>query len=230
MISGYQGALQDKNETAAPGSKSIKIAVTGTAASGKSLVSDRFRQLGLKMISLDTLARKAVEPDSAAYPKIVDRFGKGVLESDGRIDRKRLRQQIIADPNAKRDLEALVHPEIKKRMLLELEKSDATQAPFVVIEVPLLFEVGLENEFDVVILVMADRNTQINRLVHRDGISPENAESLLDIQMPDEQKVKRADYVLTNSGTMEEIREAVDRTFEKLVQKYGKKPKSLDNP
>ncbi len=115
-------------------------------------------------------------------------------------------------------------------MLLELEKSDPTQAPFVVVEVPLLFEVGLENEFDVVILVMADRKTQLNRLVHRDGISLENAEALLNIQMPDEQKLKRSDYVLTNSGRMEEIREAVNRTFEKLVQKYGKKPKSLDNP
>ena len=142
-ISGYRGALQDKNKTTTPGSKSIKIAVTGTAASGKSLVSDRFRQLGLKVISLDTLARKAVEPDQAAYSKIIERFGKGVLKSDGRIDRKQLRKRIISDQKAKCDLEALVHPEIKKMMLSELKKSDPIQAPFIVIEVPLLFEVGL---------------------------------------------------------------------------------------
>jgi dephospho-CoA kinase len=222
--------LQDKNETAVPESKSIKIAVTGTAASGKSLVSDRFRQLGLKVISLDTLARKAIEPDQAAYFKIIERFGKGVLKSDGRIDRKQLRKRIIADQKAKCDLEALVHPEIKKMMLSEFKKSDPVQAPFIVIEVPLLFEVGLEDEFDVVILVMADRKTQINRLIHRDGVSLVNARSLLDIQMPDEQKVKRSDYVLINNGAREEIRQAVDRTFQKLVQKYGKKSKSLDNP
>lgn len=222
--------MQDKNITARCGNRSVTIAVTGTAASGKSLVSDRFRELGLQTIDLDRLAREAVAPDSPVYSKIVDRFGSNIVERDGRIDRKQLRRQIIADPQARQDLEALVHPEIRKRMEQKLERLDPEQNPFVVVEVPLLFETGLENEFDVIVLVVSKRNAQINRLVQRDDISEKTAESLLDIQIPDEQKVDRSDYVLFNNGAREAVQHAVDKTYENLIQKYGKKPKSLDNP
>lgn len=222
--------MQDKKATPSTPGQPVAIAVTGTAASGKSLVSDRFRQLGLKTIDLDRLAREVVEPGSPAFRKIVDRFGRRMLKKDGRIDRRQLRRRIITDHKAKQDLEAMVHPEIRKRMQQKLKGLNPVRTPFVVVEVPLLFETGLQSEFDVVVLVTANRETQINRLVYRDGMPIESAESLLDIQMPDEQKVERSDYVLINTGTMEEVIDAVDRTYEQLVQKYGKKPKSLDNP
>lgn len=222
--------MQDKKATPSTPGQPVAIAVTGTAASGKSLVSDRFRQLGLKTIDLDRLAREVVEPGSPAFRKIVDRFGRRMLKKDGRIDRRQLRRRIITDHGAKQDLEAMVHPEIRKRMQQKLKGLNPVRTPFVVVEVPLLFETGLQSEFDVVVLVTANRETQINRLVYRDGMPIESAESLLDIQMPDEQKVERSDYVLINTGTMEEVIDAVDRTYEQLVQKYGKKPKSLDNP
>ncbi len=208
----------------------VTIAVTGTAASGKSLVSERFKQLGFKTIDLDRLAREVVEPGNPAYRRIVDRFGHGVLKADGRIDRRQLRRRIIADRKARTDLEAIIHPEIKQRMHQKLKALDSVQTPYVVVEVPLLFETGFQKEFDVVVLVTANRETQIKRLVRRDGMPIEAAKSLLDLQMPDEEKVGHSDYVLANNGAPGDIRDAVDQTSAQLVQKYGKKPKSLDNP
>lgn len=207
-------------------SPSLKVAVTGGACSGKTSVCNRLKELGAKVISSDVLAREAVSPGSPAYKNIVNYFGKRVLENDGALNRRMLRRIIISDEVARRYLERFVHSEIIHIMELQIAKAENAGSPVVVVEVPLLFELGMEDLFDVVVVVSADYELEVKRLMDRDGVSRDDAKALLNIQMSDKEKVKRAEFVIKNDGSIEHLIRSVDSVYEKFFQKYAKRIKS----
>ena len=206
--------------------KVVKIAVTGSAGSGKTSVCDRFRELGLKVISSDSLAREAVAPGTAAYEMIVDAFGKQILRKDGTLNRQMLRRMMITDDNTRKILGQCIHPEINRLMHLKMAEAEKESIPVVVIEVPLLFESGMENRFDAIIVVFSDRELQIKRLVKRDTVSRREAKALLSVQIPDEDKIEQSDFVIKNNDSSVEMIKSVDHIYEKIYQKYLKRIKT----
>jgi dephospho-CoA kinase len=199
--------------------KTLKIAVTGGAASGKSTVCRCLREKGLTVISLDDVSRELMKPGMPVFQSIVHRFGKGVVLSDGTLDRQVLREMITRDPGAKKDLESMVQPEILSTMVRWMAECEERKEPFVVVEVPLLFECNLESMFDVSILVTVDRDVQIRRLMARDGVSEDDAGRLLNIQMDQAEKMKRADIVIPNNHTSKDLCRNIERLREKRFQK-----------
>lgn len=203
--------------------ETLKIAVTGGAGSGKTSVCNRLKELGLNVISSDALAREAVAPGTQAFNNIVHYFGQEVLKQDGTLNRPKLRQIMTKDAAARSALESFVHPEITKLLQFKIIQAQKDGRPSVLIEVPLLFELGIQDRFDVVVLICAKREGRIRRIMERDSVSRKEAEDLLDVQMPDEEKVEKANFIITNDGTIEQLIRSVDLFYKKVYQKYSKK-------
>ena len=193
------------------------IGLTGGIASGKSTVSAILRRLGAKIIDADALARQIVEPHQPAWNEIVNTFGKEILQSDGSLDRKRLRKLVFDEPHARKQLEDITHPRIRRLAQEKIAESAATGAPLVVYEAPLFFETGIHVWLRPVILVASNTATQKRRLQERDNLTDEEIEQHLKAQMSLEEKRKLADYVVENNGTVEELERAVERTVQKVL-------------
>ena len=197
----------------------LKVAVTGGAGAGKTVVCDCFGRLGAHVISLDELAREAVKRDSPILEAIADHFGKGILRTNGSLDRRKLRGIITRDARARKVLESLTHPEIfrlfeEKVAAIQSRHEDAV----VVVEVPLLIELGIQDQFDVVVLVEASSDLQKSRLMARDGSSSAEAQALLGIQMVAEKKRPYADYIVKNLGPLDEMEVAVKKIYRKIAK------------
>lgn len=203
----------------------VKIAVTGGVASGKSTVCNYFRKNGIKVVSLDEIARRVVLPGEKAYNGIIEHFGEDVVLEGGNLDRPLLRKKITADPSYKALLESIVQPEILAAMEVEISAGEKGGGRFAVIEIPLLFEKGLEESFDTNILVCTDHERQIRRLMERDNVSRDGAVSLISIQMPQEEKRKKADYIIENDGGLEPVYEKTRAVFKKIAEKFDNIPK-----
>lgn len=198
----------------------VRIAVTGGVASGKSTVCNYFREKDIVVISLDEIAHRVVLPGEKAYQEIVRFFGSGAVLEDGMLDRPFLRDKMTADPGAKSFLESTVQPEILNTMNREMMSCEADGDRFVVVEVPLLFETGLEAAFDVSLLVCVSGAAQLERLMQRDGVTKEGAEALIRIQMSQEEKRQKADYVVENTGDIDSVYKYTDAVFKKIVEKF----------
>lgn len=196
----------------------MRIAVTGSAGSGKTSVCDRLSERGLSIINADQVAREVVLPGSACLKKIGARFGESVIHPNGGLNRSELRNRIISDDKERQALEAIIHPEILSTMDEKIEAAGKAGEEIVIAEVPLLFEIGMAEHFDMVVLVTADRQSKVNRLMARDQVSQANAESLLNIQLSDEEKRNQSDIVLENCGTREELIKKVDQLHELFYQ------------
>lgn len=198
------------------------IAVTGGAGSGKSLVCKRFRDLGAAVIDCDELAREAVAPGSSAYRQIVAYFGKSVVCADGALNRRQLRRKIVSDHDARSVLNGIIHPEIIRLMQARMARAEAAGKEIIVVEVPLLFELGLEDRFDAVIVVSVSSEVQLQRLAARDNISLDQARALAATQMPDAQKRRKAMFLIENNGSIEDLTRTVDELYKKFCQKKTK--------
>jgi len=187
-----------------------RIGLTGGIATGKSLVAAVLREAGLRVIDADRLAREAVVRGSPAFDAIIRRFGESVRGADGEIDRPRLARIVFSDPAARTALNAIVHPRVAERMdaLLRDVQAEAPGEP-VVLEVPLLYETGLEAGLDAVIVVDLPEDLQLARLMARDRLSRAEALARMAAQMPLGEKRRRATAVIDNSGTPESTRGAV---------------------
>ncbi len=199
----------------------LLAALTGSIGSGKSAAADIFASLGAKIIDADVLAREVVAPGEPALTDIVKTFGSDILGSDGTLNRKTLGQIVFADPAARSKLEQIVHPRIRE--LFEKKKSEfektALPNPVLLYVIPLLFESkNSYPEFEKIIVVSAPREECIRRILKRDDCSRELAERKLDSQIPIEEKVKRADYVIYNHGTLAELRGSVSSIYEQLLK------------
>ncbi len=190
------------------------IAITGGIASGKTLVFNQFMNLGAYGINFDVLSREVVIPCSKAWWKIVNHFGKDILKTDLEIDRKKLRDIVFNDSEKRKILEDIIHPEVRKQCQDRLAAiSKIAPNALVVIDIPLLIEIGMQNEFDTVIVVYLSEETQIRRVMAREGVAEAEAKKLIGLQMPLGEKLKFADIVINNGGTIVETEVQVRDVF-----------------
>lgn len=196
----------------------LKVGLTGGIASGKSTVSRIFASFGAKVLDADEVAREVLLPGQPAWTKLRRAFGQEFFHSDGTVKRKQLRKLVFADPEKRSQLNAIVHPEVMKEINRRSEiLSSSVQTGVLLVDVPLLLEVGVANRFDKVVVVYVRKSVQINRLQQRDGISEEEAKQALKAQMALSKKVEQADYVIDNSGTLEETQAQVQRVWQELL-------------
>lgn len=181
------------------------LGLTGHIASGKSTVARAFARLGAVIIDADQLAREVVQPGSRVLAAIVRRFGEEVLMSDGVLDRSALGSVVFSDPTALSDLNHLTHPAIRDLACRRLIEAQQLNAPLIVYDAALLYEVGADQLVDKVLLVMVDKNVQLHRLMARNGLNREEALQRISAQSGLVEKMKKADYVIDNSGSEEEL-------------------------
>jgi len=182
------------------------VVLTGGIASGKTAVSDAFARLGAPVIDTDVLARELVEPGSPALQAIARQFGQHLLLPDGALDRRALRERIFSDDAARRQLEGILHPRIAAEARRRI---DGIDAPYAILVVPLLVESGLFGDADEVVVVDVPEETQIERLMARDGSSREQAEAALAAQASRSERLARADHVIDNTGSLKQLQARV---------------------
>lgn len=195
------------------------VGITGGVASGKSLVLRMFMNLGAYAIDCDVLSREVVIPCSKAWWEIVHLFGEDIVKRDLEIDREKLREIVFSDSKQRKALEKIIHPEVKRKCVERIEainKIASEPNALVVIDVPLLIETGTQDDFDTVIVVYVSEETQIRRVIARDGITKAEAKKMIALQMPLKAKLKFADIVITNEGTRAETEKQVRTVFERL--------------
>jgi dephospho-CoA kinase len=197
----------------------LKVGLTGNVAAGKSSIARVWRSLGGTVVDADELARRAVEPGTGAYREIVEVWGSEVVDASGELDRAALRRIVFADPAARARLEELVHPAVDALREEEYRRAEERGKPLVVADIPLLFEVGLANEFDVLVLVDAPAQVRLVRMVKDRGLDPEEARRMIASQMPSELKRARADMVIENTGSMAELEARAREVWEELVRR-----------
>lgn len=197
-----------------------KIGVTGSAGSGKSIVCRRFAELGVPVISSDEIARQVVEPEMPAYKEILDLFGHTAVLENGSINRAMLRTLISRNPGMRKNLEAIVQPAILKELFLQINEVQQNGGKIVAVEVPLLFELGLEDRFDLLITVAADEDVIKKRVAARDGVSESEAGRLLGLQMPQQEKIQKSDIILWNKSSVEELFMHIDKLYFKIKNSF----------
>jgi dephospho-CoA kinase len=200
----------------------LRIGLTGGIASGKSTVTQRFTELGVPVIDADVVSRAVVEPGTPGLAQVVERFGPKVLDTHGRLDRKALRAEIFDDSASRQALDAILHPLIRAEMEKQVA---AASAPYVVMAIPLLVEGGdPHRRVDRVLVVDADEALQLQRVQARDGSSQDQARAILAAQASREARLAAADDVISNTGTVAELRQAVDRLHEQYLQHSHSSP------
>jgi dephospho-CoA kinase len=198
----------------------VRVGLTGGVASGKSTVSSMLRELGAVVIDADRLAREVVAPGTEGLAEIVAAFGGGVLTPEGELDRPAMGAIVFDDEEARRRLEAIIHPRVRRRGA-ELEAA-AGPDTVVVHDIPLLAETGQADAFDAVVVVDVPVETQVRRMVELRGMSREEAEARIAAQASREDRLAVATHVIDNTGTLEDLRERVGEVFESLVSPAGR--------
>ena len=194
----------------------LQVALTGGIATGKSYCLAKFAALAVPVIDADRLARLAVAPGTPGLTAIVERFGPAVVREDGSLDRPALAEIVFSDRAARADLEAIVHPDVYRRIREWFARLPASTR-LAIADIPLLFETGHEHDFDAVIVSACSPEQQRRRLVERDGMSEADARARLDAQWPIQEKVRRADYVIRTDGTFAETDSEIARVHRALL-------------
>jgi dephospho-CoA kinase len=199
----------------------LRVGLTGGIASGKSAVSRQLAALGCRLVDADVLAREVVAPGEPAWRTIVEEFGRDVVGPDGQLDRKRLGALVFADPARRKVLEAITHPAImaRRQVIFDAWAAEGFDG-LVVLDIPLLVEVGAAAHMDRVVLVYADREVQMERLMRRDGFDRAEAERRVASQMPLVEKVRHAHFVVDNSGAPEETAAQVRAVHAALLAEH----------
>jgi len=195
-----------------------KIALTGGIATGKTTVAKRFREIGAIILDADEYARRVVTPGTESWSVLRGALGASFFEPDGTLKRRELRERIAADPECREMLNSLLHPYILSAMWDEW-RTQRTLFPDtpVVCDIPLLFEGGFDKDFDIIILVYAPPDTQVQRLMQRDGLSLEEARRNLSMQYPIETKKANSHYIIDNSGDLEFTLRQTDEVWRRLT-------------
>ena len=200
----------------------IIAGLTGGIASGKSTVSRILSDAGAHVIDADQIAKEEVEKGTPAYRDIVSFFGRGILQTDGAIDRKRLADIIFNDPEKKARLNAIVHPHVHRRTQQKIaDISRRTSDAVVILDIPLLLEAGMDRNLDELIVVYAPESIQLERLMQRDAIDAAAAMARIRSQMPIDEKRRRATIVIDNSGSLDDCRRQALEVFERLNSGAG---------
>lgn len=194
----------------------LLVGLTGGIGSGKSTAARMFRELGAVVFDADVLAREAVAPGTEGHRAVVERFGADVLAPGGELDREALAAVVFADPAARRDLEAIVHPEVR-RLFAEGSEAYRDSDRVVVLSAPLLVETGMHSAFDVLVVMAVPEPVQVERLMRDRGMSEEEIQARMQAQAPLEDKAAVADILLDNEGSPEDLERQVDRIWGDLV-------------
>ncbi len=200
------------------------LGVTGGIASGKSFVAEVFGRLGAVVISADELAREVVQPGAELLERLVEHFGPEILSEDGTLDRDALGKKIFTDEEQRRTLNALIHPAIASLAERRLAEARRAGYPLIVYEAPLLFEAGAQSRVDAVLVVKVDPQVQLERLMARDGIDESSARRKIAAQMPQAEKLARADFVIDNSADRDDTRQQAEQLFERLTSRNKNAP------
>ena len=189
-------------------SKSIKIGLTGGVASGKTTVSNFFKQFGIEVIDADVISHQVTKPDGTAFQEIISSFGSSVLDENGLIDRKKMRKIIFDDVSKKEMLERIIHPKVREEMFNLASQSNDH---YLIVSVPLLVETGMNEMMDRTLVVDCSEETQIERLMHRDKITLGEAKSILRNQTNRSTRLKAADDLIVNEKnvTLDELEKEV---------------------
>lgn len=199
----------------------IRIGLTGTLGAGKSTVAELFERWGAWRIDADELAREAVEPGSPALEAIREEWGDAVLDEDGGLDREEMRTRVFGDAEARRRLEEIVHPEVRRLRDERMAAAREDGADVVVSEIPLLLEKGMEDQFDVVVTVDAPRSVRRRRVAEERGVDAGTFAAIEAAQWPAARKREAADYVIENGGSLAELEEAARRVWERIAGEGG---------
>ncbi|HET6955674.1 MAG TPA: dephospho-CoA kinase [Vicinamibacterales bacterium] len=194
----------------------LKVGLTGGIATGKSYVLGQFRQRGVPCLDADQLAHGVTSAGTEATAAIAARFGPEILAADGSVNRKKLGPVVFADPSARRELEAIVHPAVHRAIAAGIRGFELLGDPLVIVDVPLLYETGAEKGFDRVIVTACATDRQLARLVDR-GLTVDAARQRIGAQWPTEKKAARADFVIATDGTFEETNAQIDRIHRALI-------------
>jgi dephospho-CoA kinase len=194
----------------------LLVGLTGGIGSGKSTVADLLAERGAVVIDADDLARRAVAPGTAGFDRVVETFGRDILGPDGAIDRATLANIVFADPSRLRELEAIIHPEVARLLVESLEPYRDTD-DVIVYAVPLLAERGMAQGFDVVVVVVADVDRRIERLMRDRGMTAEEVRARVAAQLTDEERARVADVLLDNDGEPERLIPQVNRLWTDLT-------------
>jgi dephospho-CoA kinase len=214
--------------TAQPASRAYRVALTGGIASGKTTVANLFAAHGVPLVDTDLIAREVVEPGQPALAAVVATFGADVLDQEGRLDRRRLREIIFGDAAARGRLEAILHPAIRAEM--ERQSAAAADAgPYQLLVIPLLAEGGRRNHVDRVLVIDTPESVQVARLMARDAVTREQAEASLRAQAARTARLGIADDVVTNTGRIEDLRDQVDALHLQYVN-FAREKRSLVPP
>jgi dephospho-CoA kinase len=195
----------------------LQVALTGGIATGKSYCLGRFAALGMPTIDADRLAREAVAPGSPGLAAVAQRFGAHIVREDGTLDRAALARIAFSDRTARADLEAIVHPDVYRR-IREWFAQLPHGTPVAMADIPLLFETGHEHDFDAVVVAACTPEEQLRRLVARDGLSETDARARLEAQSPIDEKVRRAQFVIRTDIGFPQTDEEIERIYRKLAR------------
>ena len=193
----------------------LLVGLTGGIGSGKSTVARMLEERGAVVFDADLLAREAVEPGTQGHTAVIERFGADVLAPGGELDREALASIVFADPSARRDLEQIVHPEVR-RLFAEGSEAYHDTDRIVVFSAPLLVESGMHTAFEILVVVSATVATQIQRLMRQRGMSEPSIRARIDAQAPLEDKAAVADFLVDNEGTLAELQSQVERLWHDL--------------
>ncbi|MGY6563478.1 MAG: dephospho-CoA kinase [Halomonadaceae bacterium] len=195
------------------------VGVTGGIASGKSTVAQAFAALGVPWVDADDVAREVVEPGEPALAEIAERYGERVLQADGSLNRRALREIVFADESERRWLESVTHPRIRQRIVAHLERLQAEGAPYVLLVSPLLFESGQSEMADRCLVIDVPESLQIARTASRDDVDDAQARAIVAAQMQRRERLARADDVIDNTGSEADLAAQVaelDRRYREM--------------
>lgn len=186
------------------------LGLTGGIASGKSTVSQHFKNLGYPVIDADVIAREVMEPGEPGYTKVVNFFGPESINPDQSLNRKRVGEIVFSDPEKLKQLNILVHKEIFSEIMKKKSEMSEQDYPLIVLDIPLLYEAGYEKYVDTVMVVYTDYDTQLSRLRNRDQLTEEEAVNRINSQESLESKKSKADVIIDNNGTIEQTIEQIN--------------------
>lgn len=190
------------------------VGLTGGIATGKSTVASILREMGVPVIDADRVAREVVEPGQPALARVVEAFGPEVLDAHGRLDRAAMRRRIARDPDARRTLEAITHPAIRRRIAEQLLHLAEEGHAVAVVEAALMVETGSWRDYAALVVVSCDPALQLARLIGRDGANEEDARALVAAQLPLERKEAVADHVIRNDGDLDALRRRTQEVWQ----------------
>ena len=186
----------------------LKIALTGGIGSGKTTVTDYFRKLGVPVIDADETSHEVTQAGEPAVQKISDAFGDSVLDCDGNLDRTALRNIVFGDPESRKLLESILHPEIRRRMN---ETASRTQSPYCLFSIPLLIETDQHTSYDRILVVEASEDRRRSWIQARSDLTQNEITAILSAQVSDEQRRRAADDLLINDGGIDDLHAGIDR-------------------